>query len=301
MPADAAIDYETHSNFTIDIQADSGDRFSGSIGITVSIENVDDEAPVFGDIPDIIAVETGTRIFNVDSLAVVAADDLGDEIEYAFLNDDGSTANTIGDFSIDSGTGAITVTTAPMYDTADAAANRRELTIQASDTSTGAIGDRVSTVEITILITPMSSLALQSSEGDTIAVDESDDTQINITTISVANPANATPYTILGGHAGFSIGDDGSVTASIDYESLTSSQRENGLSLIIQGEDANTDVGIIFLEITITNIDDEAPVFGAIPTGVTVEGGSTTLSAPTSRRPLSRPTETPRRRAITAR
>ena len=198
LPADAAIDYETHSNFTIDIQAESGDRLSGSIGITVSIENVDDEAPVFGSAPDIVTIQNGASVFDGGALTVAAIDDLGNEIEYAFLNDDSSTANAVGDFSIDSGTGAITVMTAPMYDTANAAANRRELTIQASDTSTGAIGDRVSTVEITILITPMSSLTPQSTAGDTIAIDESDDTAVDATTISVTNPASPTPYTITG-------------------------------------------------------------------------------------------------------
>ena len=220
-------------------------------------------------------------MFNVDSLTVLAIDDLGGEIAYAFVNDDGSTAGAIGDFSIDTATGEITVATAPTYDMANPAANIRELTVQARDTSVSAIGDRVSTVDITILVTPMSSLTLQSNAGLTITVDESDDAPIDITTISIADmgatPAVMDPYSILSGPDGFLVDSGGVIRATVDYEALSQEQQESGISLIVRGRDSSGADGIIILALTITDIDDEAPTFVSFPASAAIAPGFRTF------------------------
>ncbi len=125
LPADAAIDYEADTGFDLVIQASAPDGRTGSVAISIAIANIDDEAPIFGEIPELITVESGSTQFLVGPPTIQASDDLGTEIEYAFLQTDGTTTDTIGGFSIASDTGTITVTTAPAYNTADPAANSR--------------------------------------------------------------------------------------------------------------------------------------------------------------------------------
>ena len=195
------------------------------------------------------------------------------------MQTDGTTTDTIGGFSIASDTGTITVTTAPVYNTDDPAANIRMLTIQARDSSPGAIGDLVATVDITIVILPESSIELASSAGTAFTINESDDSSIAATTISFVDtalmPATTDPYTILSPPSGIAIDGNGMITASVDYEALLPTQRENGLSLIVQAEDSAGDRGVIVLTITITNIDDETPEFVSFPTTASIASGAT--------------------------
>ncbi len=283
------VDYETDPIIRLTIRASNNSNgLTGSLDIAVPIFNVDDEAPIFDPFPAGIFVENGTTRFSIgsattaDSLLISATDDLGDEIKYAFLNSDGTTTDTTMDFRVDSSTGEVAIATAPTYESEDLAANRRVLAIQARDTSPNAVGDIATRAEIAIVITPTSELDLTSSAGLSFAIDESDDAPImGVTAISFADgdrsPTTDSPYTLLGGDAGFSITAAGAVAASIDYESLTPSQQDNGLLLVVQGEDSTGAFGVISLIITITNIDDEAPVFVSVPTAAAITEGTTSF------------------------
>ena len=281
LPAGAAIDYETNPNFTISIQAiRSGGTggTTGAIDIAIPIGNVDDEAPVFGAIPDVIVIEDRMEEFTTGSLTIQAIDDLGGEIAYAFLNDDGAATGAAMGFAIDSATGAISITTPPIYSETNSAANRIALAIQALDTSPGAVGETAARVDIVIAVTPLGEIILQSTAGEAFAIDESDDAPITATAIvfadSARTPADTNPYTILDGSPGFSISADGVITATIDYEALSQDQRDTGLSIVVQGEDSLGAVGIIILAITAQNIDDEAPIFDSPPTSATIVSGT---------------------------
>ena len=128
VPANEAIDYETNPSFTISIQANrtgGASGITGLIDIAIAIGNIDDAAPVFGAIPDVIIIENGAMQFAIGALTIQATDDIGDdEIAYAFLNSDGTTTAMASGFAIDPATGAISVTTVPTYDDRDAAANQ---------------------------------------------------------------------------------------------------------------------------------------------------------------------------------
>ena len=122
---------------------------------------------------------------------------------------------------------------------------------------------------------------LQSSEGNTIAIDESDDTPIMVTTISFADtaitPATTDPYTILNEPPGVSIDADGVITATIDYDALSQIQRDTGLSMVVQGENSVGDIGVIILTVTVVNLDDEAPVFDSPLPSATIVSGETSF------------------------
>ena len=104
----------------------------------------------------------------------------------------GSGLSIFGGFAINATTGEITVETAPTYDSDDAAANRIELTVQARDTSTGAIG--ALTVEANIVINVV------------LVVDADGDGLIEIDTLEALNNIRhnmaGTSYRIAAGNPG---------------------------------------------------------------------------------------------------
>ena len=145
----------------------------------------------------------------------------------------------------------------------------------------GSAASNRATIEYQLFARPSS---MESSNGLAISIDENDDGTVEITDISFALgrlPAEDSPYQILGGNSDgiFSIDDNGALTVSNwDYDISPPADRLR--SVIVQGTDADGNVGTLAIDITLANIDDEAPVFGAIPTGVTVASGTTTLSEP---------------------
>ena len=279
----AMIDYEALDStqqtdgLSIRIQGESSDGRTDVIDLTITITNIDDEAPEFVSFPTTAAIESGAATFQGDAPIIEATDDIGTDIEYAFLQTDGMTTDRIDEFSIAPNTGTITINSAPVYDMDDPAANSHALTIQARDSSLGATGDLVATAVITIVILPERSIELASSAGTAFAINESDDSSIAATTISFDNtaltPATTDPYTILVSPPGVTIDESGMITASVDYEALLPTQRDGGLSIIVQGEDSMGAIGSITLTIMINNIDDEAPEFVSFPETATIESG----------------------------
>ena len=123
-----------------------------------------------------------------------------------------------GNFAINAATGEITVETAPTYDPDDAAANRIELTVQARDTSTGAIGALTVKADIVINVLP--------------AADADGDGLIEIDTLEALNNIRhnlaGTSYRIAAGNPGNTGGCPNSgcygyeLTRSLDFAEAAS-------------------------------------------------------------------------------
>ncbi len=308
LPEDASLDYETAASYELRISGTVGtgpDEVVGELDIIVPVGNTDDEAPIFGAIPTGITVEGDTTTLSVDPLVIVATDSadgaLGDEAEIAYALVDGSGdavapngagLSIFGGFAIDANSGVITVATAPVFSDATPADNTRTIAIRATDTSSGVTGDMTTDATLVITVIAPSTIVLASDAGAVLAdgsveisIDESDDAPVNVAMISVTTTgvtlADTDPYALAAGTpTGFAINDSGLITAQIDYEGLTDAQRNDGIAITIQatGSEAGQN-GSLVLTITVDNTDDEAPIFGAIPTGITVEAGTTTISA----------------------
>ena len=110
------------------------------------------------------------------------------EISYAFVDESDAPAQTLGDFTIDAATGVITVATAPTF-SLTATENTRTLTIRATDTSTGATG-QTAEADITIEVLPPNTIELETSVAGatTFTINESDDSSVDVTTISITTP-----------------------------------------------------------------------------------------------------------------
>ncbi len=301
LPAGAAVDYDAlpegqqTGGIPLTIQASGGSGITASVDIAVPIGNTDDEAPVFGTIPEGVTVVTGTTTISGGMLTIAATD--GDaapvgndaEISYALVDDaDAAVApnevglSIFGGFAINAATGVITVETAPVY--AGDATDTRMIAIRATDTSSGVTGAMTTDATLVITVIASSTIDLMSSTGATITIDESDAAFIAVTTITAPGTTldSTDPYAIVGNPASFAINNAGEITAQVDYEALSNEQQTNGITITAQaiGSIAGQN-GSIELTIMVTNTDDEAPVFGAIPEGVTVESGTTTISGGT--------------------
>ena len=168
----ATIDYDALSQIQRDTglsMVAQGENSAGDIGVivlTVTVVNLDDEAPVFDSPPTSATIVSGETSFQGGALAISATDDLGGEIAYGFVNSDGTTTAMASGFAIDGATGAISVTTAPAFSHADPAANRIELTVRATDTSPGAIGDQFASnavIAVQVILTLSTAITTDSS------------------------------------------------------------------------------------------------------------------------------------------
>ena len=260
---------------------------TGTIVLTITVNNIDDEAPQFTT-PTGITVEAETQTLSAP-IDIDATDDFttaantGDpeaEISYAIVAGDAG-----GNFAIDND-GVITVADGnrPTFSATTPDDNERTLTIRATDTSAGAAGETTTEETITIEVTAPLTIDLESTEGVVIAIDEDDTAPVDVTTISATTAGvtlTANPYALAAGSpAGFAINTVGELTAQLDYDALTPDQQTNGITITVQATGSVAgQTGTIELTITVNNIDDEAPQF-TTPTGITVEAGTQTLSAP---------------------
>ncbi len=286
---------------SITVQGTSSVGDVGTIEISVSLLNIDDEAPEFDPIPQGVTIEAGSTALS-QTIDLDAADDLGlrTEIRYSFVNGAGVESTTLNGFAIDAATGQISVATAPVYTPGDAAANRFELRARATDISSEATEDTFSEVTVTITVVisfielratsltgmparllPDGSIGITINEDDAATADR-EVSRISIAT-SGASPAATSPYSIIAGNDDgyFAIDGSGVITAvqALDYEALFDTTGSNVFSVTARGVGAEEgQERAIQLEITVANIDDEAPEFDPIPQGVTLEAGSTTLS-----------------------
>ena len=104
--------------------------------ITVAINNIDDEAPVFAQTALTAQVAGGATAGTEVIIDIDATDDLGAGISYAFVDDSDAPVQTLGDFTINANTGVITVATAPTFVGRQPMTMMRTLTIRATDTDT---------------------------------------------------------------------------------------------------------------------------------------------------------------------
>ncbi len=280
-------------NITVDVKGSTAGQ-SASITINVMVTNLDDEAPVILPPPENITVIAGTSDLS-SPVTIVAADSadgaLGNdaEITYAFVDTTGAIVepnaarlSLFDDFAIHADTGLITVADAPDY-SLTASENTRTLTIQATDTSSGATGATTARAEIEIAVEPPSVITVSSQAGNMITIAESDETPIAVTVIMIdtpgVTPAAVDPYTIQGSRSDFMVDATGAITANVDYDNLTESEQMNGINITVdvKGSTAGQSASIT-INVMVTNLDDEAPVFDAIPRDITVKDRATVFN-----------------------
>ena len=313
LPADAAIDYESDASFNLTIQAVDSGEIIGSLGIAITVANIDDEAPEFVSFPDTAEIISGTAKFRGEAPIIKAIDDLGDEIGYAFLNTDGTTTDTTMDFAIDHTTGVISATTAAIYHVDDLAANRRILTVRASDRSLESTGDRTVDGDIVIEtifivdadgdpdmagVQPIAAIPERagSSERSVVVSADGDPDMAGVQPIAAiperaggaqaivaslqktAASGDTTPIE----NATYSIAatPDGHPFSILGEDLILPAdatidyESDASFNLTIQAVDSGEIIGSLGIAITVANIDDEAPEFVSFPDTAEIISGT---------------------------
>ncbi|MEE8390529.1 MAG: cadherin domain-containing protein, partial [Anaerolineae bacterium] len=260
------LDYETTPQYVLTVQA-SDATFSSTASVTISVTNVNDNAPVITDTTRIVS-EDAANGASVGA-PVTGTDPDGDTLSYSITN-----GNTSGVFAINAGSGQITVTnnTSLDYETT----TQYVLTVQAWD---GVFSD---TAAVTVSVTNVNDNAPVIT-GTTSSVSED---AVNGTT--VGTPVTGTDldgdvltYTITAGNGDsiFAInGSSGQITVtnntSLDYETTTQ------YVLTVQAWDgifSNTAA----VTVSVTNVNDNAPVISDTTRSVSEDAANgTTVGTP---------------------
>ena len=233
--------------------------------VTVTVTNVDDNAPVFA---------AGTAAHNVAEgqtvvATVIATDGDGDTITYTLTGADQD------DFEIDAASGVLAFNTAPDFENpTDAGGNNVYVVVVAATA-----GTRTAFQTVTVTVTNVNdnapvlagSAAHTVSEGQTVVA----------TVIAIDGDGDTITYTLTGVDQGdFEIGAASGVLAfrtAPDFENPGSADNSNIYVLEVTataGGQAVTQV----VTVTVTNVDDNAPVFAEGSAAHNVVEGQTAVA-----------------------
>ena len=243
-----ALDYDTAASYSLTVAASDGSN-TATATVTITVTDVvENGAPAFGQAGYSFSVLEDAAV-NASVGTVTATDPENATLTYSI-----SAGNAEGKFSINSGTGAITVAGALDYDTAAS----YSLTVAASD------GSNTATATVTITVTDVVENGAPAFGQASYSFSVLEDAAVNasVGTVTATDPENATlTYSISAGNAEgkFSINSGtGAITVAgaLDYDTAAS------YSLTVAASDgSNTATATV--TITVTDVvENGAPVFG---------------------------------------
>jgi VCBS repeat-containing protein len=260
----AAPDFEVPANannqYQLTVQASDGTN-STAQAITVTVNNVNDVAPVFTSAPAFNVNE------NLITVGTVTATD-ADSSNLTYLITGGTDASL---FTLDQSSGALTFNAPPDFEAPAHLDNQYHITVQSSD------GANTAAQAITVTVNNVNDVAPIFASADAFTVNENSTNVGNVSATDADSP-NLT-YAITGGDdAGlFTLDPSTGVlvfNAAPDFEVPT--HLDNKYHLTIQASDGaiNTAQAI---SVTVANVNDAAPVFTSAAT-FNVSENTTTVS-----------------------
>ncbi|MDG1694726.1 MAG: cadherin domain-containing protein, partial [Porticoccaceae bacterium] len=238
-------------NFTV-IATDSA-GYTASQAVTLSVENIDDTAPVIAPVNSVTIDENRSNLHIYTATADDNANELYGEISsgVSFSLAEGSDSA----LSIDAETGHVTLSSTPDFETQTA----YSFTVIASD----AAGNVSDSNEVTVSVVNLDETApvINTGFGGTVVVENSPSGQV-VYTASASdtdfNDGENITYDLLGDHLGFDIDSStGQVTttAIFNYED----QSQHSFIVVASDDSQNQSVGKP-VTVVIANLDDTAPV-----------------------------------------
>ena len=228
----SAPDYETKASYSATVTATGGNGATAE-NITVTINNLNDNAPVFTSAASFSIDENLTTIGNVS-----ATDADGDNITYSLSGTDASA------LSINSTSGALSFNSAADYETK----NSYLVTIQASDSS------NVTNQNITVTIKDINEAPIITS-GSSFSANEN---QSDIGSITATDESSNLIYELSGtDSSSISINN---VNGKLTFNSAPDYESKNNYSAIVKVSDDAFTTQQAF-EVNIINLNDNSPVF----------------------------------------
>ena len=251
LQAGKSLDYETATSHTFDVIVDDGANISTQT-LTLNVNNIDDEAPVFASTDYIQVLETlpaESAILDVD-----ATDNTSDVLSYAI------TTNSSGLFAIDSATGQLTLATGQSLDYATAQQHQIVVTVTdaANNSSTQNIiievaqEDAINNVSPVILTGSASIFDVDEgpASGNSFGAVRLQDIDVNDSTFSFTLTDDAGGLFEIDSATGAIKVASGQ---SLDYETTTS------YTLKVQASDGTNSSDITDITVNVNDIDDTAP------------------------------------------
>ena len=243
----AAVDYETTPSYTLSITATDGVNTSVPVDILISVNDLNDVAPVV----------TASQTLNIDensivgaSVGAVVAGDVDSAIT-GFTIENGSTVFAIDSSGLIMVIGILDYEAAPSY----------TLSITATDgiSTSGA-------VDVVININNLDEVAPTVTAAQNFSIDENSANGTLVGTVVATDAADAggvvSGFNIVSGNTGnvFAIASNGAITVAgvVDYETTASYT----LGVTATDDSGNTS-GVVDVVININDFDEIAPVIGA--------------------------------------
>lgn len=238
----SSLDRETVSEYNITVEATDG-VFTDTVSINVSVSDVNDNAPMFTNLPVNLSLSENTTVGVREIYQVTAEDaDLNAVVQFSLLN-------LTGMFTINSTTGAISLSNSLDYEQTQ----EYILSIQASDltlTSQGSLLIRVTNVNEPPQFDP-NVYTIEMVENSLVRI-----------TLNASDPENDTlSYTfndISGPTSLFNINPSTGVVSSGDFLDYESQQQ---ISLTVRVTDSGNNFDIANISITVLDMNDNVPVF----------------------------------------
>ena len=251
----SALDYETTTSYTIEVTVtdNGGTPKSSSQTITVSVTNVDDEVPVITSGATATIAENSGE--NQLVYTVIATDDVG-------VTSYGLGGTDADDFSIDTTTGAVTLTADPDYET--------KISYSFAVTASDAAGHSSAATTVALTVTNVDDEVPVITSGATATIAENSGENQLVYTVTATDDVGVTSYGLGGTDADdFSIDTTTgkvTLTADPDYETKIS------YSFAVTASDAaGHSSAATTVALTVTNVDDEVPVITSGATATIAE------------------------------
>ena len=250
----ASADYETKSSYSFSVTSSDGLAVHDvTKAVTVSVNNLNDNAPVFTSGSKGVVVNdnpAGTLAYTA-----IATDADGNPLVYSLTGTDAAL------FNIDSANGQVTLKSPASY------AAKQSYSFNA------VVSDGLNTISkaVTIIVQPVNDVPPVFSSGATGSVDENAATSTVVyTAVATDGDGNPLSYSLSGTDAALLNidSDTGAVTlkTSADYETKSSYSFNVMVSDGLEVNDATKAVTV-----TVNNLNDNAPVFTSGGTGVVVD------------------------------
>ena len=268
--------FEAKSGYSFTVIATDAAGNTSERAVTLAVTNVDDTAPTFSSGATATAIAENSGAGQVVYTAAAADTDFvspanASSISYSLKANTGDVA----DFSINSGTGAVTLTASPNFE----AKSGYSFTVIATDAA-GNTRER----EVTLAVTNVDEVAPTFSSGATAtAIAENSGAGQVVYTAAAADtdfvsPANASSVTYslkanTGDVADFSIN---SGTGAVTLTASPNFEAKSGYSFTVIATDAAGNTRERAVTLAVTNVDEVAPTFssGATATAIAENSGA---------------------------
>ena len=251
-----AADHETKDSYTLDVIATDAANNAATQSVTVNVTDVDEIAPVFSSGDSVTVAENAavnTPVYNAQATDAGAEADVG--ITYSLGGADADA------FNINTENGEVTLKVAADHETKDS----YTLDVIATDAANNA-----ATQSVTVNVTDVDEIAPVFSSGSTASLAENAAVNAVVYNAQASDAGGGITYS-LSGAAAFSIDAASgavSLNTGLDFEAQSS------YALVVTATDATGNVATQAVTVTVTDVDEDAPVFSSGSTASLAENAA---------------------------